>query len=212
MTSIRNVIFDLGGVLVDLDIERCRAAFRALGMPEVARIIDTSHPAEMLGRLERGDSSVHEACDAMRALSGRPEVSDERIAEAYGAFLTGVPVVRLRMIDELRRRGLRTYVLSNNNPMAMQVIRRMFAADGHPMEYYFDRIYLSYELRELKPSEAIFRRMIDDSGMIPGESLFIDDSERNLATARELGFGVYCPVPGEDFSHLFDADVAAFLA
>ena len=73
MTSIRNVIFDLGGVLVDLDIERCRAAFRALGMPEVARIIDTSHPAEMLGRLERGDSSVHEACDAMRALSGRPE-------------------------------------------------------------------------------------------------------------------------------------------
>ena len=212
MTSIRNVIFDLGGVLVDLDIERCRAAFRALGMPEVARIIDTSHPAEMLGRLERGDSSVHEACDAMRALSGRPEVSDERIAEAYGAFLTGVPVVRLRMIDELRRRGLRTYVLSNNNPMAMQVIRRMFAADGHPMEYYFDRIYLSYELRELKPSEAIFRRMIDDSGMIPGESLFIADSERNLATARELGFGVYCPVPGEDFSHLFDADVAAFLA
>lgn len=212
MTSIRNVIFDLGGVLVDLDIERCRAAFRALGMPEVARIIDTSHPAEMLGRLERGDSSVHEACDAMRALSGRPEVSDERIAEAYGAFLTGVPVARLRMIDELRRRGLRTYVLSNNNPMAMQVIRRMFAADGHPMEYYFDRIYLSYELRELKPSEAIFRRMIDDSGMIPGESLFIDDSERNLATARELGFGVYCPVPGEDFSHLFDADVAAFLA
>lgn len=212
MTSIRNVIFDLGGVLVDLDIERCRAAFRALGMPEVARIIDTSHPAEMLGRLERGDSSVHEACDAMRALSGRPEVSDERIAEAYGAFLTGVPVARLRMIDELRRRGLRTYVLSNNNPMAMQVIRRMFAADGHPMEYYFDRIYLSYELRELKPSEAIFRRMIDDSGMIPGESLFIDDSERNLATARELGFGVYCPAPGEDFSHLFDADVAAFLA
>ena len=212
MTSIRNVIFDLGGVLVDLDIERCRAAFRALGMPEVARIIDTSHPAEMLGRLERGDSSVHEACDAMRALSGRPEVSDERIAEAYGAFLTGVPVARLRMTDELRRRGLRTYVLSNNNPMAMQVIRRMFAADGHPMEYYFDRIYLSYELRELKPSEAIFRRMIDDSGMIPGESLFIDDSERNLATARELGFGVYCPVPGEDFSHLFDADVAAFLA
>lgn len=205
MSSIRNVIFDLGGVLVDLDIERCRAAFRELGMPEVAEILDAYHPAEMFGRLERGDISVHEACDAMRALSGRPEITDEQIAAAYGAFLVDVPVAKLRMIDDLRRQGIRTYVLSNNNPMPMQVIRRMFAADGHPMEHYFDRIYLSYELRELKPSEAIFRRMIADSGMRPEESLYIDDSERNLATARELGFGVYCPAPGEEFAHLFSA-------
>ena len=58
----------------------------------------------------------------------------------------------------------------------MEVIRRMFRCDGHAMEHYFDRIYLSYELRELKPSEAIFRKMIDDSGMVPSETLFIDDA------------------------------------
>ena len=208
MSSIRNVIFDLGGVLVDLDIECCRSAFRALGMPEVAQIIDASHPAEMLGQLERGDIPVHEACEAMRRLSGRPEITDEQIAAAYGAFIVDVPVAKLRMIDDLRRQGIRTYVLSNNNPMPMQVIRRMFAADGHPMEHYFDRIYLSYELRELKPSAAIFDKMIADSGMRPEESLFIDDSERNLATARELGFGVYCPAPGEEFAHLFSAGSA----
>ena len=211
-TEIKHVFFDLGGVLVDLDGERCVQAFRALGMPRVAELINPCYPAEMIGRLEKGEIGFGEACEQMRRLDGRPDVEDGQIAAAYAAFLTDVPVAKLRFIEALRRRGVRTYVLSNNNPVSMEVIRRMFRADGHAMSYYFDRIYLSYELRELKPSEAIFRRMIDDSGMIPGESLFIDDSERNLATARELGFGVYCPVPGEDFSHLFDADVAAFLA
>ena len=103
-----------------------------------------------------------------------------------------------------RRRGVRTYVLSNNNPSSMELIRRMFAEAGCPMERLFDRVYLSYELRELKPSEAIFRKMIADSGMEPARTLFIDDSERNVTAARAVGFQVYKPAPHEDFSHLFD--------
>ena len=82
MNEIKNVIFDLGGVLVDLDIERCTAAFRALGMPRVADLINPYYPAEMIGRLERGDISFREACDEMRRLDGRPEVTDSEIAAA----------------------------------------------------------------------------------------------------------------------------------
>lgn len=209
---LRNVIFDLGGVLVDLDLAGCQRAFRELGMPQIARIIDACHPAAMIGDLERGAVSFHAACDEMRRISERPDIGDDRIAAAYGAFLAGVPVARMRMIEELRRRGVRTYVLSNNNPISMEFIRRMFTADGRTMDDYFDGIYLSYEMQCLKPSERIFRKMIDDSGIIPAESLFIDDSERNLAAARALGFGVYCPAPGEDFSHLFGEDSAELFA
>lgn len=204
MENIKNIVFDLGGVLVDLDLQRCRQRFIDLGMDEVARLVDPCYPAEVFGRLERGDISLHEACDAMRALAHTPDVTDEQIAEAYGAFVTGVPVEKLRMIERLRAAGRRPYVLSNNNPASMRVIRRFFEADGRRMEDYFDRIYLSYELHELKPSEAIFRKMLDDSGMLPEETLFIDDGERNVAAAQALGFGVYMPVAGEDFSHLFD--------
>lgn len=204
MENIRNIVFDLGGVLVDLDLQRCRQRFIDLGMDEVARLVDPCYPAEVFGRLERGDISLHEACDVMRALSHTPDVTDEQIAEAYGAFVTGVPVEKLRMIERLRAAGRRTYVLSNNNPASMRVIRRFFEADGRRMEDYFDRIYLSYELHELKPSEAIFRKMLDDSGMLPEETLLIDDGERNVAAAHALGFGVYMPVAGEDFSHLFE--------
>lgn len=204
MKHIDNVVFDLGGVLVDLDLERCRRRFLDLGMDEVARLVDPCYPAEVFGRLERGDISLHEACDAMRALSDTPDVTDDAIAAAYGAFVTGVPVKKLRMIGRLRGQGLHTYVLSNNNPASMRVIRELFEADGRRMEDYFDRIYLSYELRELKPSEAIFRKMIADSGIRPERTLFIDDGERNVATARALGFDVYMPAAGEDFTHLFE--------
>ena len=142
MKDIKNVIFDLGGVLVDLDIERCTAAFRELGMNRVAGLINPCYPAEMIGRLERGDLSFHEACDAMRKLDGRYDVTDAQIAGAYGAFLAGVPVWKLRQVERLRGAGIRTYVLSNNNPASMEVIRGEFTADGHTMDDYFDKVYL----------------------------------------------------------------------
>ena len=105
MKEIKNVIFDLGGVLVDLDIERCTAAFRELGMPRVADLINPYYPAEMIGRLERGDIPFHEACDEMRRLDGRPEVTDSEIAAAYSAFLVGIQVAKLRQIMRLREAG-----------------------------------------------------------------------------------------------------------
>lgn len=159
----------------------------------------------MIGRLEHGDITFHEACEEMRRLSGTPDVPDERIAWAYGEFLVTIPVAKLRQIEALRRRGIRTYVLSNNNPASMEFVRRMFTADGHDMEYYFDAVYLSYRMHELKPSEAIFRKMIAASGLEPAETLFIDDGSRNVDTAQALGFSIYMPAPQEDFGHLLES-------
>lgn len=204
MDTIKNVVFDLGGVLVGLDIERCRRAYRRIGMDAVAELLQPYYPVELFGLLEKGEIDPHEACERMRRISSAPCVTDEQIAQAYGEFLTDVPFEKLRMIDRLRARGLHTYVLSNNNPFAMDVIHRMFATDGKRMEDYFDKIYLSYEMRLLKPSPEIFRAMIADSGMEPEQTLFIDDGPKNIETARSLGFAVYMPAEGEDFSHLFD--------
>lgn len=91
MNTIKTVVFDLGGVLVDLDIDRCTGAFRSLGMDAVADLINPYYPAEMIGRLEHGVISFHEACDEMRRLSGTPEVTDAQIAWAYGQFLVRIP-------------------------------------------------------------------------------------------------------------------------
>lgn len=202
--TIKNIVFDLGGVLVDIDIERSKRAFRDLEMPQIAGLIDAYHPAEIFARLERGEISFGQTCDEIRRSTGHPEVSDEQLAHAYTSMIVDVPETRISTVDELRRRGFRTYILSNNNPASMSVIRDLFARSGRPMESYFDRMYISYEMGMLKPSEVIFRQMIADSGMRPEETLFIDDAQKNVETARELGFAVYMPEPHEDFSHLFD--------
>lgn len=202
--KIENVVFDLGGVLVDIDLERCREAFRRIGMPQMAAFIDAYHPAAMIGRMEAGELSVHETCDEIRRLTGRTEATDEAIAGAYTEIITGIPAAKIRQVAALRRRGVHTYVLSNNNPASMALIRAAFEREGLPMEVCFERMYLSYEMKLLKPSEEIFRAMIADSGMQPERTLFIDDSEKNVTTARGLGFAVYCPAPGEDFGPLLD--------
>ena len=119
-------------------------------------------------------------------------------------FWSKNPRPLLPHLEKLREKGIRTYVLSNNNPASMEYIRQMFTADGKTMEDYFDAVYLSYELHELKPSEAIFRKMIAAGGMRPEETLFIDDGQKNVEAARKLGFSVYMPAPGEDFGHIFE--------
>lgn len=203
MQEIKNIVFDLGGVLIDLDIERCRKAFCELGMSQVAEMLNPYYPAELFEHLESGAASASETCRRMRELTSQHQVTDAQIAHAYGEFLVTIPVKKLRMIEALRAKGYRTYVLSNNNPMAMIRVRELFKADGHTMDDYFDHIYLSYEMLELKPSQAIFRQMIDHSGMHPEQSLFIDDGAKNVDTAQQMGFAVYMPAPEEDFSHLF---------
>lgn len=96
-------------------------------------------------------------------------------------------------------------MLSNNNEFVFPYIKEtLFRADGLVLEDYFDKCYLSYEMHELKPSPAIFERMIADSGVCPETTLFVDDGEKNIRTARDLGFQVYMPGPREDFRHLFD--------
>ena len=81
--------------------------------------------------------------------------------------------------------------MSNNNPASMEVIRSEFTADGHTMDDYFDKVYLSYELRELKPSEAIFRKVIADSGIVPAQTLLIGNEHRGSCYRKSTCKSVY---------------------
>lgn len=212
-TPLRNIVFDLGGVLADLDPERCKASFRALGMPQVVEWIDPCYPSDLFARMERGDLTAAETCEELRRITGRTEVTDEAIAAAYRSLITGIPRYKLRMVQALREAGFATYMLSNNNPISMPYLAEcLFTADGRTMGDYFVRIYLSYEMHELKPSPSIFHKMIDDSGMVPGETLFIDDGAASIATAHDLGFRTYMPAPHEDFRSVFDGFAVRFPA
>ena len=205
LKNIKNVVFDLGGVICDLEMDRVVEAFREIGMPKMAALMDPCYPAEVNERMESGQLSWEEACDEMRRIDNRPEVSNGEIEWVYREFLARVDRKKLEVIDRLRSQGLRTYVLSNTNPSAINIVRdRVREASGRELESYFDALYLSFELKILKPAPAIFEKMIALSGMNPAETLFIDDGSRNADTAHSLGFSVYCPPTNGAWEQIFE--------
>ncbi len=203
LSSVKNIIFDLGGVVIDLDRERCVESFTRIGFPEADTLIDFYHPAEFFNRLERGEITAAEVCDIIR--STYPcKASDKEICDSYSDFLSGIPLFKLRMIESLKARGFKIYALSNINEIVMPKVRQLFEADGKSIEEYFDKLYLSFEMKSLKPDAEIFEMLIKDSGIKPEETLYIDDSERNIEAGREFGLQLYLASAHEDYSHLFE--------
>lgn len=205
LKAIKNIVFDLGGVICDLEVERVMEAFREIGMPKMAALMDPCYPAEVNERMESGQIGWEEACDEMRRIDNRPEVTNTEIEWVYREFLARVDSSKMATIDRLRAQGFKTYVLSNTNPVAIEIVRdRVREATGRELDSYFDGIFLSYQLKILKPSPAIFEKMIALSGMNPQETLFIDDGSRNADTAHKLGFAVYCPPTNGAWQQIFE--------
>lgn len=204
LKEIKNIIFDIGGVLVDLDKDRCVEEFTKIGFPQAAELIDFYHPAEFFNKLERGEISVNECCDIIRQMAGNDAITNELISGAYSAFLLGIPLSKLRLIRSLREAGFNIYALSNINALVIERIYEFFEMDGFDKDYYFDKMFLSFEMNSLKPDREIFDMVIEQSGVVPSQTLFIDDSLHNVNMGREVGFEIYMPQPREDFSHLFD--------
>lgn len=203
LQNIKQVIFDLGGVIVDLEMERVRECFRQIGMPRMAALMDPCYPAEVNERMERGEITWEEACDEMRRIDNRPDVKNEQIEWVYREFLARVDSRKIELIEQLRARGLKLYILSNTNRVAFDAVRRHFAAAGRKIEDCFDGIFLSYEMKLLKPAPEIFQEVIRRTGITPEETLFIDDGARNADAGHAAGFQVYCPPTNGSFAHLF---------
>lgn len=203
LQDIKQVIFDLGGVIVDLEMERVRECFCQIGMPRMAALMDPCYPAEVNERMERGEITWEEACDEMRRIDNRPDVKNEQIEWVYREFLARVDSRKIELIEQLRARGLKLYILSNTNRVAFDAVRRHFAAAGRKIEDCFDGIFLSYEMKLLKPGPDIFQEVIRRTGINPKETLFIDDGARNADAGHAAGFQVYCPPTNGSFAHLF---------
>lgn len=202
--TIDTVVFDLGGVLVDLRRDRCIEAFRRLGYARIDRILDLYYPAEIFRRLERGEISTETMCDYFREEIGR-EIPSETIEAAYLQFIGSIPRYKLAAIRRLKRHGIRTLLLSNlSERIYRHVSETEFRKEGYAIDAYFEARYLSFEMHRLKPDPELFLEMIERSGLDPARTFFIDDGAKNIETARNLGFRTHLARPREDFTPLLD--------
>ncbi len=203
ISSIKNIVFDLGGVLVDLDREACVRSFAEIGFPEAAGMLDPYKQSGIFLDLEEGTASPENIYEYVAARASQ-RVTPQMVDRALCTFLVDLPQYKLDMLLELRRR-YRIFMLSNTNPiMFPYIVHRWFSDGGHTPQDYFDRMFLSYEMKLVKPDPAIFLRMAADGDMIPSETLFIDDGPANIEAAAALGFRTYPARAGEDFRGIFD--------
>lgn len=196
----RTIIFDLGGVIIDLDKSRCIEAFQKLGYDNVADMLGNYKQSGEFLALEEGKITAAEWRDIIREKIGHNH-SDKEIDEAFNAFLVSIPQKKLQMLTELRKK-YRVAMLSNTNAVMFEGrIPEMFLeVEGKPMEEYFDDIYVSYKMNMTKPSPEIFEAVAADMQISPEEALFIDDSASNISAASQLGFQTMLVEPYTDFS------------
>lgn len=200
--GIKNLIIDFGGVLIDLNRQRCIENFKRLGLPDVEVVLDIYHQQDFFQKYEKGLITSAEFRDVIREKIGKP-VTDAQIDDAWNSFLVSIPAAKLDLLLNLRKDYV-VYLLSNTNEIHWQwSCQHAFPYKTFQVENYFEHIYLSYEMNMAKPDAEIFQKVLDDTSIIPAETLFIDDSAANCRAAEALGITTYTPQAGEDWSHLF---------
>lgn len=207
---IKNLLFDLGGVLMDLDRSRCVRAFDAMGMADADNFFGLYKQTGPFMSLEEGAIDPVTFRRQLRELlpGGGAGVSDLAIDEALFLFLIGIPAHRLEALREARLHGYKIYMLSNTNP----IMWHGFIADefprsgGHPMDWYFDGTVTSFEAGVCKPDAKIFDYACRKLCIKPEETLFFDDSAANCAAAEALGFATAVVAPDTDVVTLLPKD------
>lgn len=180
---MKNIIFDLGGVLVGLDGPRCIEAFERIGCEKVADYVREHRTEDLFYRIELGLISTPEFCEEVRQMTAT-KADDKAIIDAWNALLTPIAQERLQQLRALREAGHRLFLLSNTNDIHWQQC-------GPQLDGCFEREFLSYEMQLAKPDTRIYAEVLRQAGIDAHETLFIDDTAENIAAAASLGIATY---------------------
>ena len=194
MKAIKNIIFDLGGVLIHLGLDKTEAAFCALmgGKEGYAKAAKSLKESGLFERLEVNAVSEIAFMETIRAASPQA-ISLAQIEAAWNAMLLTVPADGLRLLEELRAAGYRLYLVSNTNSIHIRRIRKIVEAEHGIRDFdgLFEKAYYSHLLELRKPDIAIFQYVLDDAQLVAEETLFIDDNRPNLEGANAVGIQTF---------------------
>lgn len=186
LNGIKNIIFDLGGVLLNIDPKKTIDAFAKLGMPQLVSTSGLSYDHDIFFRMEQGQISPEEFRAGVQQLLHKP-ASDELIDDAWTAMLLDFPAIRVKLVQNLRN-DFKVYLFSNTNTIHVAKYHDNFRKQ-HSFEVssLFEKDFYSNEIGFRKPSPEAFQEVIRLSGVNPEETLFIDDSNQNVQAAIASG-------------------------
>ena len=198
----KNIIFDLGNVLVKLNPEGCIGAFKAIGMGELVDSNPQSEGMKLMSKLGVGMITTEEFCEAARKLTGT-DVTNEEIIDAANKMLVEIPDYKKERLLQLKKAGYRLFLLSNTIDIHWDYcVENLFPYQNHGADDYFEHCFLSQRMHLAKPNARIYEEVIRLANIHPDETLFIDDLKENCEAAEKLGIHTFQNVKFDDWLEL----------
>jgi len=184
--EIKNIIFDLGGVIINLDVSRTYQAFALLANSAVEEVKSKISQQAFFNEYERGSLDDDGFRDHLRALLNR-KVSDAQLDAAWNAMLLDIPTEKYQLLTKLKSH-YRVFLLSNTNNIHLQAVNQIVFNDTHQegLHHYFHKDYYSHLMKMRKPEPEIFQQVLVENNLIAKETLFLDDNAENIEGAKSL--------------------------
>lgn len=187
LETVDTLIFDLGGVIINLSYNATYEEFARLSHKSVEEIITQAHQLDEFKQYEMGKMEDADFRDFVRKSIGI-SARDEEIDKAWNAMLFDLPTQRLEILKRLRR-TYQVFLLSNTNAIHLRALNSKVkqVSNQDSLHFYFDKLYYSHEMGLRKPDVAIYKRVLSENQLTPSKTLFFDDLLPNLAGARQAG-------------------------
>ncbi|NEN24788.1 HAD family phosphatase [Cryomorpha ignava] len=195
--KIKNIIFDLGGVLLNIDYDKTVEAFRALGMADPEQAFSKEVQAGFFQEFEKG--FISETVFVSEINKEFKDASPQEIMDAWCALLGDFPNQRFEYLKKLSK-SYRLFLLSNTNIIHLKAFEKIIdkAIGWNNFLLLFEGIGYSHELNMRKPNADIFMKMMDKYNLQPAETCFIDDTDVHVATANSLGITAFHLTNGKE--------------
>ena len=189
--KIKNIIFDLGGVILDIDEKVVYQELEKLGV----NVSELAHSKDFIETMSKFDTGIYTAPTfrkRMKALVGQEKMTDEKFDSIWNAMLLDIPRERIEAIEQVKKH-YRIFLMSNTNVIHYDLyVRDLQLRFGYKeFDALFDKSYFSFAEHLEKPDPRFFELILDHEGLLPEETLFIDDTEANIKVAQSLGIHTY---------------------
>lgn len=199
--AFKNIIFDLGGVILNIDLRKTQDAFTALGVKNIDEVFRMGHIDSFFKSYETGAIDDAAFIASVQNLAGI-KLAPEIVIEAWNALFIGFPPERINFLKKIRSK-YRLFLLSNTSALHHTRFHEIFKQEfGGSLDDLFDKAYYSHIIKLHKPDTASYKLIIDENRLDPGETLFIDDSAANVEGAERAGLKGIHLAPGKTILEL----------
>ena len=191
MTKIKNIIFDLGGVILNLDYTKTDKEFHKLGLNNFSKLYSKKKQSKIFDDFEKGRFSAEKFIFLIKQAE-KIKIKDSDFINAWNAMLLEIPKERMDFIKRLKK-DYNIYLLSNTNEIHIKKFEADLRKNNWLRDFQdcFDQVYYSSNMGMRKPDYDCFNKVLEDHNLKAHETLFIDDSVQHIEGAKKVGINAY---------------------